>query len=179
MGLAQNPSPPDYPSYPQELQIKLYQVFMFPVPILFCIIPLLLFYLFYHKRSSSMLSSPPPILPGSLHDASSFPPLNLGLKGEMIKKLCIVLDDEDLRQKNLQRSCTKYHPANMSFHLGCIAHWLHSSPTCPLCRRFTHHPPPAICHLPPLPHVQHQQEQERESCARFGSTISGSSSAER
>lgn len=48
--------------YPQALQLKLYQAFIFSIPILFSIILFLLFYLFYLKRRASTLSSSPPIL---------------------------------------------------------------------------------------------------------------------
>ena len=49
-------SPPPH-LYPQELQLKLYQAFIFSIPILFSIILFLLFYLFYLKRRASSLSS--------------------------------------------------------------------------------------------------------------------------
>ncbi|KAF5191875.1 hypothetical protein FRX31_018538, partial [Thalictrum thalictroides] len=52
MGLPQTPSTSSSSPhlYPQALQLKLYQAFIFSVPILFSIILLLLFYLFYLKR---------------------------------------------------------------------------------------------------------------------------------
>lgn len=57
-------SPPHL--YPQTLQLKLYQAFIFSIPILFSIILFLLFYLFYLKRRISNASSSPaapPTLP--------------------------------------------------------------------------------------------------------------------
>lgn len=57
--------------YPQALQLKLYQAFIFSIPILFSIILFLLFYLFYLKRRASTLSSSPPILPRSYQDQSA------------------------------------------------------------------------------------------------------------
>ncbi|XP_028060898.1 probable E3 ubiquitin-protein ligase RHA4A isoform X1 [Camellia sinensis] len=125
MGLSQNPSPPAH-LYSQELQLRLYQAFIFSIPILFSIILFLLFYLFYLKRRSSTLSSPPPILPITLnhHHAATFSPLlhtiilpdsgvidacrvqvytaEMGLKGELREKLPVVLFDEGLREKDSQ-----------------------------------------------------------------------------
>lgn len=67
----QTPIPPHL--YPQAIQLKLYQAFIFSIPILFSIILFLLFYLFYLKRRASALSSSPPmILPvSSTHQPSS------------------------------------------------------------------------------------------------------------
>ena len=59
MGLPQTPNPSHLSP---ALQLKLYQAFIFSIPILFSIILLLLFYLFYLKRRASTLSYPPPIL---------------------------------------------------------------------------------------------------------------------
>lgn len=53
-------SPPH--QYPQEIQLKLYQAFIFSIPILFSIILFLLFYLFYLKRRANS-NPPPPLLP--------------------------------------------------------------------------------------------------------------------
>lgn len=55
-------SPPTLPHmYSEELQLKLYQAFIFSIPILFSIILFLLFYLFYLKRRASSFS--PHLLP--------------------------------------------------------------------------------------------------------------------
>lgn len=58
-----SPSPPH--QYPQAIQLKLYQAFIFSIPILFSIILFLLFYLFYLKRRASTISAsaPHPLLP--------------------------------------------------------------------------------------------------------------------
>lgn len=70
MGLSEAPNPPH--PYPQELQLKLYQAFIFSIPILFSIILFLLFYLFYLKRRATSLSSPPQILPRSSNQSASY-----------------------------------------------------------------------------------------------------------
>lgn len=58
MDVPQTPTPSPH-LYPQELQLKLYQAFIFSIPILFSIILVLLFYLFYLKKRASSLSNPP------------------------------------------------------------------------------------------------------------------------
>ena len=69
MGVPQTPNPPHLSP---ALQLKLYQAFIFSIPILFSIILLLLFYLFYLKRRASTLSYPPPILSRSPIPASPY-----------------------------------------------------------------------------------------------------------
>ncbi|KAJ1396964.1 zinc finger protein, partial [Sesbania bispinosa] len=66
---ATSPPPPPPHLYPQELQLKLYQAFIFSIPILFSIILFLLFYLFYLKRRAS--SSPHLLLPRSTANVPS------------------------------------------------------------------------------------------------------------
>jgi hypothetical protein len=46
-------SPTPSNMFPEELQLQLYQAFIFSIPILFSIILFLLFYLFYLKRRAS------------------------------------------------------------------------------------------------------------------------------
>lgn len=70
MGLPDTPSEAPH-LYPQAIQLKLYQAFIFSIPILFSIILFLLFYLFYLKRRASVLSSTP-ILPTSSNQATTY-----------------------------------------------------------------------------------------------------------
>ncbi|XP_050268942.1 uncharacterized protein LOC126713274 isoform X2 [Quercus robur] len=101
MGVPQTPNPPHLSP---ALQLKLYQAFIFSIPILFSIILLLLFYLFYLKRRASTLSYPPPILSRSPIPASAYftSPSQVGLKGEIKDKLPTILFDEELRTKESQ-----------------------------------------------------------------------------
>ncbi|XP_030454141.1 probable E3 ubiquitin-protein ligase RHA4A [Syzygium oleosum] len=164
MGLPQSPpsSPPHL--YPQALQLKLYQAFIFSIPILFSIILFLLFYLFYLKKRASSLSSPRPALPISSNRAPPYvsSPCQAGLKGELKDKLPIVLFDEELGAKDSQ-CCVCLGEFEMKeellqvpsckhvFHVDCIHHWLHSNSTCPLCRCSVV-PAATKSHGPPPPH---------------------------
>ncbi|XVF63458.1 hypothetical protein PTKIN_Ptkin09bG0088500 [Pterospermum kingtungense] len=144
----QTPSPH---LYPQELQLKLYQAFIFSIPILFSIILFLLFYLFYLKRRASNLSIPHhrPILPTTLNQATTpylSTPCQLSLKKEVTDhKLPTVLFDEELRTRDTQCSVClgefemkeellQVPSCKHVFHIECMHHWLHSNSTCPLCR---------------------------------------------
>ncbi|XP_027931101.1 probable E3 ubiquitin-protein ligase RHA4A isoform X2 [Vigna unguiculata] len=85
-------SPPPH-LYPQELQLKLYQAFIFSIPILFSIILFLLFYLFYLKRRAS---SSPYLLPRTI---PINPPTTTPYHSspcQFLDKLPRVLFDEDL-----------------------------------------------------------------------------------
>ncbi|XP_059632009.1 probable E3 ubiquitin-protein ligase RHA4A [Cornus florida] len=141
--LPQSPSPPHL--YSQALQLKLYQAFIFSIPILFSIILFLLFYLFYLKRRA--YSVPPPILPTTLNQASPCIPstFETGLKGELKDRLAIVLFDENLKARDplccvclgefeIKQELHQVPSCKHLFHVDCIHHWLHSNTTCPLCR---------------------------------------------
>ncbi|MBA0584843.1 hypothetical protein Gorai_015639, partial [Gossypium raimondii] len=86
--------------YPQALQLKLYQAFIFSIPILFSIILFLLFYLFYLKRRATNISNPRPILPTATTFNPSQQPYQLSLKSGFKDKLPTVLFDEELRTRD-------------------------------------------------------------------------------
>ncbi|XP_042055149.1 probable E3 ubiquitin-protein ligase RHA4A [Salvia splendens] len=134
-------SPPH--QYPQEIQLKLYQAFIFSIPILFSIILFLLFYLFYLKRRANSTSSAaaPPLLPTAAADATA----PLDLKIEVKNMLCQILYDDSMKSRDslccvclgefeLKEELLQVPACKHIFHMDCIRHWLHNHSTCPLCR---------------------------------------------
>ncbi|XP_012842566.1 PREDICTED: RING-H2 zinc finger protein RHA4a-like, partial [Erythranthe guttata] len=137
--------------YPQEIQLKLYQAFIFSIPILFSIILFLLFYLFYLKRRSS---SSPSLLPRT--SINNYPTTTTTIistnnsdaeymKNEQKNKLCTVLFDEYMKTRDssccvclgefeVKEELLQVGTCNHIFHIDCIRHWLHNNSTCPLCR---------------------------------------------
>ncbi|CAL0330858.1 unnamed protein product [Lupinus luteus] len=151
MGIPQTPNPSPSHLYPHEIQLKLYQAFIFSIPILFTIILVLLFYLFYLKRRASSLSSLPlHTLPRrsnpqtTYHYPSSAYRLD-NLKVQFLDKLPRVLFDDDLRARDslccvclgefeLKEELLQIPHCKHMFHIECIHNWLQSKTTCPLCR---------------------------------------------
>ncbi|EOA37022.1 hypothetical protein CARUB_v10010074mg [Capsella rubella] len=124
-------------------ELKLYQAFIFSVPICFTFIILFLFYLIYLRRGSSDLSS--------LGMRTTFIPGNglstaeLGLSKELREMLPIVVFKESFTVMDSQCSvCLGDYQADdklqqipvckHTFHMDCIDLWLTSHTTCPLCR---------------------------------------------
>ncbi|EXC14470.1 RING-H2 zinc finger protein RHA4a [Morus notabilis] len=178
MGVPQSPTPPHL--YPQALQLKLYQAFIFSIPILFSIILFLLFYLFYLKRrasNSTSISFPPLPRPRRSHQTTTYvsSPCQFDLKVELKDELPIVLFDEELRKRDSQccvclgefvvkEELLQVPSCKHIFHIDCIHLWLHTNTTCPLCRcsvlpaapkldvhPYPMPPPPSIISEPPAP----------------------------
>ncbi|KAJ9537118.1 hypothetical protein OSB04_029851 [Centaurea solstitialis] len=141
----------NYHPYSHALQIRVYQAFIFSIPILFSIILFLLFYLFYLKRRAYALStnSQPTLPPSTFTYPTSFLPMPhhvMGLKGDLKDKLPKVIFDEELKAKDsvccvclgefeMNEELIQVPSCKHIFHKHCIHHWLQSSnSTCPLCR---------------------------------------------
>ncbi|XP_016476185.2 putative E3 ubiquitin-protein ligase RHA4A [Nicotiana tabacum] len=142
MGSPESPSPPHL--YPQALQLKLYQAFIFSIPILFSIILFLLFYLFYLKRRASTGSNSPAL---TLTRSSTHAIIHgeVDIKGMLKNKLPVILFDEDsmmrdsqccvcLGEFEIKEELHQLPSCKHIFHVECIRHWLRSNFTCPLCR---------------------------------------------
>ncbi|KAE9597826.1 hypothetical protein Lal_00013935 [Lupinus albus] len=153
MGVPQTPNPSPSHLYPQEIQIKLYQAFIFSIPILFTIILILLFYLFYLKRRASSFTHPPLHIitstsnPQTTYSYPSSPYRSDHLMVQVLDKLPRVLFDEDLRARDslccvclgefeLKEEVLQIPYCKHVFHIECIHNWLQSNTTCPLCRCF-------------------------------------------
>ncbi|CAN8325738.1 unnamed protein product [Cochlearia groenlandica] len=141
----QTPIPPHL--YPQAIQLKLYQAFIFSIPILFSIILFLLFYLFYLKRRASSSSSPMILPLSSTQQSSSHLPsvCLLDVKVELKDKLHVVLFNDELGTRDslccvclgefeLKEELVEMPSCKHIFHIDCIHLWLYSHTTCPLCR---------------------------------------------
>ncbi|CAN4098035.1 unnamed protein product [Withania somnifera] len=100
-------------------QLKLYQAFIFTVPICFAFILLLLFYLFYLRRQRVDWSSL------RMRTSTLHPPTQ---SDDFSTMFCVLRDyqaDDKLQQ---------IPACGHTFHMDCIDHWLATHNTCPLCR---------------------------------------------
>ncbi|KAI7727072.1 hypothetical protein M8C21_027466 [Ambrosia artemisiifolia] len=105
--------------YSQALQMKLYQAFIFSIPILFSIILFLLFYLFYLKRTysnnNSSSSSIFHLRASRTQDSSTISQCSeMGSKLNLEDKLTVISFDEDLYAKEL--ICSVVNTSKGSHH---------------------------------------------------------------
>ncbi|KAJ3675501.1 hypothetical protein LUZ60_004543 [Juncus effusus] len=137
---------PDQPSYcsPVSTELKLYQAFVFSVPVFFTFILLLLFYLFYLKRRRANWQSLR-MRANHLASADGSRPSESGLKKEVREMLPVVVFKESFLIRETQCSVClgeyqsderlqRIPPCGHTFHVDCIDHWLSTNTTCPLCR---------------------------------------------
>ncbi|XP_043696786.1 RING-H2 finger protein ATL58-like [Telopea speciosissima] len=139
----------NYPDSPAccstaSAELKLYQAFIFSIPIIFTFILLFLFYFFYLRRGRVDWSS----LRMRTFNGISEPisrPSELGLKKEHREMLPIIVFKESFSVKDTLCSvCLGDYQAEdklqqipacgHTFHMDCIDHWLATHTTCPLCR---------------------------------------------
>ncbi|KAK8572639.1 hypothetical protein V6N12_028688 [Hibiscus sabdariffa] len=127
-------------------ELKLYQAFIFSVPIFFAFILLFVFYLFYLRRRRADWSSlRMRTSPGPPESDVSMSMAELGLKKEVREMLPIIIYKETFSIRDTQCSvCLGDYQAEdklqqipacgHTFHMDCIDHWLANHTTCPLCR---------------------------------------------
>ncbi|XP_043719897.1 RING-H2 finger protein ATL7-like [Telopea speciosissima] len=138
--------PPDPPTCcsSASAELKLYQAFIFSIPIIFTFVLLFLFYLFYLRRRSADWSSRRMRTPNRNTEPISIPS-QFGLKKELREMLPIIVFKESFSVKDTQCSvCLGDYQAEdklqeipacgHTFHMDCIGHWLATHNTCPLCR---------------------------------------------
>ncbi|GFQ05793.1 RING-H2 finger protein atl7 [Phtheirospermum japonicum] len=144
-------------------QLKLYQAFIFSVPIFFTFVLLILFYLFYLRRRRVDWSSLRMRTSNSMISTDDISRCELGLKKELREMLPIVVFKESFFVKDTLCSvCLGEYEAEdklqqipgcgHTFHMDCIDLWLSTHTTCPLCRQSlllasTNKVPPDDAHL--------------------------------
>ncbi|ESQ33435.1 hypothetical protein EUTSA_v10009296mg, partial [Eutrema salsugineum] len=154
-------------------ELKLYQAFIFSVPICFTFIILFMFYLIYLRRGSADLSSLG--MRTTFLAGNSLSTAELGLSKELREMLPIVVFRESFSVMDSQCSvCLGDYQADdklqqipacgHTFHMDCIDLWLTSHTTCPLCR------------LTLLPSQSHQSQEEEDPVPSLSSTDGGVSS---
>ncbi|KAJ0235525.1 RING-H2 finger protein ATL58 [Hirschfeldia incana] len=138
-------------------ELKLYQAFIFSVPICFTFVILFVFYVIYLRRGSADLSSLG--MRTSFFPGNSLSTAELGLSKELREMLPIVVFKESFSVMDSQCSvCLGDYQADEklqqipacghTFHMDCIDLWLTSHTTCPLCR------------LALIPSHSHQNQEE-------------------
>ncbi|KAL1209599.1 RING-H2 finger protein ATL7 [Cardamine amara subsp. amara] len=132
-----------------EQKMKLYQAFIFSIPICFTFIVLFVFYVIYRRRrngnvdwsSLGMRGGPG----GNIDLTNNLSMIEIGLKKELREMLPIVIFGDSFTVKDPQCSVClgdyqegeklQQIPAcEHTFHMECIGTWLTSHITCPLCR---------------------------------------------
>ncbi|KAE8797109.1 RING-H2 finger protein ATL7-like [Hordeum vulgare] len=137
-----SPDPPDYCSAASP-ELKLYQAFIFSVPVFFTFILLLFFYLFYLWRRRVNWQSLQ-MRANSLIRGDN-PTLECGINKEMREMLPVVIFKESFLVRETQCSVCladyqpderlqRIPPCGHTFHIDCIDHWFSKNNTCPLCR---------------------------------------------
>ncbi|KAJ4838066.1 hypothetical protein Tsubulata_026903, partial [Turnera subulata] len=146
-------------------EVKIYQSFMYSVPIFFIIIVAFLLYLFYlyHRRSRMDWGSLR--VQASLEDNIDVSRAELGLKKELREMLPIIVYKESFSVNDTQCAVClgDYQPEERlqqipacghTFHMECIDSWLANHITCPLCR---------LSLLPPAKVPSESQDDYRET----------------
>uniref|UniRef100_A0ACD5YUF7 Uncharacterized protein n=1 Tax=Avena sativa TaxID=4498 RepID=A0ACD5YUF7_AVESA len=137
-----SPDPPDYCSAVSP-ELKLYQAFIFSVPVFFTFVLLIFFYLFYLRRRRANWQSLRMRTNNLIRGDN--PRLECGIKKEVREMLPVVVFKESFLIRETQCSVCladyqpeerlqRIPPCGHTFHIDCIDHWLSKNTTCPLCR---------------------------------------------
>ncbi|XP_074563899.1 RING-H2 finger protein ATL58-like [Curcuma longa] len=125
-------------------ELKLYQAFIFSVPVFFTFVLLLLFYLSYLQRRRAHWQSLR-LRAAQLSRGETSRRPESGIKKELREMLPVVVFKESFLIRETQCSvCLGEYQSDdrlqriphcgHTFHVDCIDHWLASNTTCPLCR---------------------------------------------
>ncbi|KAK9134142.1 hypothetical protein Syun_013472 [Stephania yunnanensis] len=167
------PDPPKCCSSSASAELKLYQAFIFSVPILFTFILLFLFYLFYLRRQrvdwASLRMRPSP------HQDDHALSEAAGLKREVREMLPIIGKNKQglllcsvcLGDYQADDKLQQIPACGHTFHMKCIDHWLATHTTCPLCRLSLVPPPKTNSDLPPSTDTDPQIEAQQASQAHL------------
>ncbi|KAG2651589.1 RING-H2 finger protein ATL58-like [Panicum virgatum] len=187
-----SPDPPDYCSA-ESPELKLYQAFIFSVPVFFTFVLLLFFYLFYLRRRRANWQSLRMRTNNLIRDN---PRLECGLKKEMREMLPVVIYKESFLIRETQCSVCladyqpderlqRIPPCGHTFHINCIDHWLSKNTTCPLCRVSLLPAPKATSIDPDLEaqtveeslNVHHQEDLSNRNTSQEDQTAEGGGAA--
>ncbi|KAK1288431.1 RING-H2 finger protein ATL7 [Acorus calamus] len=153
--MSYNSSDPPVCCSTSSSELKLYQAFIFSVPIFFTFILLLLFYMFYLRRRRVDWTSLRMRTSSYETQEEITRPSESGLKKEHREMLPVVVFKESFSIREAQCAvCLGDYQAEErlqqipacghTFHIECIDSWLSANTTCPLCRVSLLPPPKSI-----------------------------------
>ncbi|KAG6592288.1 RING-H2 finger protein ATL7, partial [Cucurbita argyrosperma subsp. sororia] len=161
-----------YDHLDQSSELKLYQFFVFSVPILFTFILLFLFYLLYLRRRRADWNSIRMRTSDAVNN-NNISACDVGLKKEFREMLPIIVYNETffvtdtlcsvcLGEYQTEDKLQKIPSCGHVFHLDCIDHWLSNHSTCPLCRLSVLSPSSRPPHIQIEMGLESTNEQRRE-----------------
>ncbi|XP_020107628.1 RING-H2 finger protein ATL58-like [Ananas comosus] len=180
-----SPDPPAYCSAASP-ELKLYQAFIFSVPVFFTFVLLLVFYLFYLRRWRASWQSLR-MRANHLSRGDLQRPSETGIKKEVREMLPVIVFKESFLIRETQCSVClgeyqsderlqRIPPCGHTFHVDCIDHWLATNTTCPLCR-VSLLPTPKAAKSSPL-HDEDQAVEEENSHEEYTERLTSERTAQ-